>query len=395
LGPTSLIEGRDGNLYGVTGGGGDFGAGTVFKATPEGQETVLYSFAGGSADGANPDTLVQGNDGNFYGVTSSGGISACTARGGAPAYAKNPGPIQCGTVFELTPEGEETILYLFTGGADGGLPMSLIQGNDGYLYGLANEGGIVNTDTGAGGGGVVFRITGPGSEQALYAFDDSAGNGASPQSLMQATDGTFYVTTYLGGAADLGAIVRVTTGGEESVLYSFLGGADGQFPRAPLLEWSDGNFYGVTQFGGTSGRGTFFQLTLSGQETVLYQFGSNTAGGLYPQTLVAGSSGQFVGVTSSGGLVSACGGLGCGTVYQITPSGAELARYQFDPYTYENVTSEPGVAAVIQMADGTLYGITTSGGVAMSTGGGGTLFSLSLDGVFTTLYEFGSGAAAP
>jgi uncharacterized repeat protein (TIGR03803 family) len=298
-------------------------------------------------------------------------------------------PIGCGTVFTVTPEGRETVLYFFTGGADGGLPTGLIQAADGHLYGTATYGGLVNTATGGRGGGVIFRITGAGSEQVVYSFDGSSGNGANPLSLMQAADGDFYVTTDEGGTGYSGAIVRIAASGAESVLYSFLGGGDGDLPSAPLIQWSDGNFYGVTQFGAASGGGggTFFQLTPSGQETVLYRFSSNAAGGTYPLTLVAGhgNSSPFFGVASGGGLVSDCGG-GCGTVYQITPSGAESALYRFEQEISGNLISPPNAIAVIESSDGTLYGITMSNGV-----NAGTLFSLSPGGVLTTLHAFGSG----
>jgi uncharacterized repeat protein (TIGR03803 family) len=389
LAPVSLIEGRDGNLYGVTQLGGDFGFGTVFKATPQGQESVLYSFAGGTADGANPLTLLQGSDGNLYGITGSGGVVACQNEF---APLGSTGLVGCGVVFAVTPDGMETVLYSFSGGADGGLPTALVQAGDGYLYGVAGYGGIVNAQTRARGGGVVFRLMGPGAEQVVYAFDGSRGAGQSPQSLMQGTDGSFYVTTGLGGAANWGAIVHITTDGAGSVLYSFQGGADGELPSAPLIAWSDGNFYGVTAFGGANGGGTFFRLTPAGQETVVYQFGTSAAHGLNPWTLIAGSGGQLFGVTSSGGLMPDCGGGGCGTVYQITPAGAESALYQFGQYTYENLVTASDVAAVIQSADGTLYGVTSGSGIPTATEvGGGTLFSLSPGGVLTTLHEFGSG----
>jgi uncharacterized repeat protein (TIGR03803 family) len=104
-GPVALIQVTDGNFYGVTAEGGDFGFGSVFRITPEGEELVLYSFAGGPEDGGNPQSLMEATDGNFYGTTSSGGC--------------------CGAVFKLTPEGSEAILYFFKGKADGGTPPPL------------------------------------------------------------------------------------------------------------------------------------------------------------------------------------------------------------------------------------------------------------------------------
>jgi uncharacterized repeat protein (TIGR03803 family) len=387
--PTALIAGSDGNLYGVTQEGGASGAGTVFMATPQGQERVLYSFAGGTRDGASPMSLLQGSDGNFYGITGGGGNVACPT-GAAPAGSipSTPALSPCGTVFEVSPDGTETILYYFTGQADGGGPTSLIQGSDGTLYGTTGSGGVINAQTGSLGGGVVFQITGPGSEQVVYAFDGSTA-GMSPQSLTQAADGSLYVMVGEGGAALFGTIVHLTASGEASVLHSFGAGTDGRLPNAPVIESSDGNFYGVTPFGGTYGGGTFFQLTPAGVETILYSFGA----GDVPVTFVAGSGGQFFGGTSSGGS-DACGGDGCGTVFQITTSGVESMLHSFPPFTYGNLITQSGVGSIVELADGTLYGITGSEGVPISTGGGGTLFSLSPDGTFTTLHEFGAAAAA-
>lgn len=130
-----LILGNDGNYYGTALGGGSAGDGTVFMITPAGVETVVYSFAGGS-DGVSPGAkLLLASDGNFYGTTGYGGT------GGS------------GTVFKLTPQGVETVLYSFTGGSDGATPMGdLIQGSDGALYGTTSSGGASNA-------GVVFRLT--------------------------------------------------------------------------------------------------------------------------------------------------------------------------------------------------------------------------------------------
>jgi len=188
---------------------------------------------------------------------------------------------------------------------------------------------------------------------------------------MQASDGNLYVTTASG------TIMRIAPSAAESVLYS--PGTNGVSPGGAVIQWTDGNFYGLAG-GGTGNGGTFFQLTPSGQLTVLYQFGSNSAEGLYPLTLVKSSnSNEFFGITSAGGLVPDCGGSGCGTVYQITPTGVESAVYQF---SVSNAVFGSGAAAVIQGSDGTLYGIT------MGEESTGTVFSLSSEGVFTTLHTF-------
>jgi uncharacterized repeat protein (TIGR03803 family) len=131
-----LIQGGDGNFYGTTYQGGTSGDGAVFKVTPSGTETILYSFVGGSSDGANPEAgLTQGSDGNLYGNTYLGGAS------------------NLGTVFKLTPTGTETVLHSFAGGSsDGANPSAnLIQSSDGNLYGSTGAGG-------PGGDGTFFKV---------------------------------------------------------------------------------------------------------------------------------------------------------------------------------------------------------------------------------------------
>ena len=165
--PEVLIQGSDGNFYGTTDGGGAHSAGAVFKLTPEGAETILYSFAGGS-DGANAQGLVQGSDGNFYGTTATGGAN------------------NVGTVFRLTPEGVETIPYSFSGtsysGPDGANPIGqLVQGSDGNFYGVTELGGLpspVITDTTTCG--TVFKVTPEGVETILHRFSGPDGQDPMP-----------------------------------------------------------------------------------------------------------------------------------------------------------------------------------------------------------------------
>jgi uncharacterized repeat protein (TIGR03803 family) len=170
--PSGMIQGSDGNFYGTTSNGGQFNQGTVFRITPDGAETVLYSFAGGNADGANPTgDLVQGSDGNFYGATGSGGPGECP--GTEPVGYSGP-PSTCGTLFKLTPDGAETVLHFFSGGADGGQPTgSLVQGSDGNFYGTTSY-----------GSGTVFAITPQGEEAVLYSFPNYTNDGSKPSSLI-------------------------------------------------------------------------------------------------------------------------------------------------------------------------------------------------------------------
>jgi uncharacterized repeat protein (TIGR03803 family) len=180
-----LIQGSDGNFYGTTYFGGANNLGAVFKVTPSGTETLLYSFAGGS-DGEHPYAgVIQGSDGNFYGTTYQGGASGY------------------GTVFEITPSGTETVLYAFAGGSDGANPEAgVIQGRDGNFYGNTFQGG-------AGSVGTVFKITPSGSETILHTFAGSR-DGANPSAnLLQSGDGNLYGSTGAGGAGGFGTFFKV------------------------------------------------------------------------------------------------------------------------------------------------------------------------------------------
>jgi len=318
-----LIQGSDGDFYGTTGHGGvnsscsasqyASGCGTVFKVTPAGVETVLYSFAGGS-DGSDPDAaLIQGSDGNFYGTTGYGGSnSSCTGTV----------LVGCGTVFKVTPAGVETVLHSFTGGGDGGVPDGLIQGSDGNFYGTTADGGsnsICSASVSVYGCGTVFKVTPAGVETVLYSFT-GVGDGIGPTGLIQGSDGNFYGTTSDGGSSLIsnGAVFKVTPAGVETVLYSFFAN-DGADPGAALIQGSDGNFYGTTELGGSTGVGTLFKITPAGVETMLYSFTGGGDGGV-PNGLIQGSDGNLYGTTEIGGANSSCSASaysgGCGTVFK-------------------------------------------------------------------------------
>lgn len=202
--PIDLIQAFDGSLYGVTADGGTHNVtgGTVFKVSPSGTLTSLYSFCAlqNCADGEEPLGLAQGSDGNFYGVTNSGGA--------------NNG----GTVFKITSAGQVTTLYNFcsqTACADGQAPVgSLVQGTDGNFYGVTNLGGY--TGDGTLGYGVIFRMTPQGGFTTLYTFCSGGSgctDGSVPQSgLVQATDGNFYGTTWYGGAGVYGVVYKLSVG---------------------------------------------------------------------------------------------------------------------------------------------------------------------------------------
>jgi uncharacterized repeat protein (TIGR03803 family) len=373
-----LVQATDGNLYGATNAGGASsfcpytpqGCGTVFKITTSGALTTLYNFCSQTncTDGDEPEaTPVQSTNGNFYGTTAGGGTDT-TCNGG----------FGCGTVFKITPNGTLTTLHSFTG-TDGELPVAaLVQSTNGDFYGTTYFGGTsASCDAGCG---TVFKITPTGTLTTLYNFCSRSGctDGAYPQGpLVQGANGTFYGTTFVGGANCDGTIFEITSSGTLTTLHSF-DGTDGSFPIAGLLQATNGDFYGTTIEGGAHAYyGTVFEITPSGTLTTLHSF--DPKDGSYPDALLQATNGDLYGITSLGGAGDNCSrGYGCGTVFKITTSGAFATLYNFCTLTGCTDGDTP-IGGLIQDTNGTFYGTTTNGG---STSGGcprgdcGTVYSL-------------------
>ena len=209
-------------------------------------------------------------------------------------------------------------------------------------------------------------------------------NGAVPTDvLVQGTDGNLYGTTQYGAAANIGTIFKLTQGGALTTIYSFCSKtlcADGSLPDAGLIQASDGNFYGTTFWGGSQDSGTVFKITSSGSLTTLHSFCSlaKCADGANPHAaLMIGSDGNFYGTTSGAGTGNA------GGVFKLTPTGAFTALYSFCSQTNCADGSSPE-GGVIQWTDGNFYGTTSAGGSV----GASTVFKLTPSGVLTTLYAF-------
>jgi len=278
-----LIMDSSGNLYGTTGFGGADGAGVIFKLAPNGTETVLHSFAGGS-DGSYPQAgLIMDKKGNLYGTTPyGGGIAGCEGYG-------------CGTIFKLAPNGTETVLYSFTGGSDGSEPVAgLIMDSSGNLYSTTYGGG-------ADGDGVVFKLTPNGTETVLYSFTGESDGGYPYAGPIMDSSGNLYSTTYGGGADGAGVVFKLAPDGTETVLHSFTGGSDGGYPYAGLVMDTKGNLYGTTYYGGADNRGVVFQLAPDGTETELHSF-TRRSGGKFPKAgLLMDKKGNLYSTTYGGG----------------------------------------------------------------------------------------------
>jgi uncharacterized repeat protein (TIGR03803 family) len=239
-----LIKATNGNFYGTTysGGTGENGFGTIFEITPGGTLTTLHKFE--ENDGAYPySSLVQGGNGNFYGTTSAGG-----------RYGQ-------GTVFEITPSGTLTTLHNFDG-SDGAYPYAgLVQGTNGDFYGTTETAGFY--DGGNNGEGTIFEITPSGKLTTLYVFGNQDGGGYPYAALIQGKNGNFYGTTSYGGEYYDGTVFEITPDGVLLTLISFESSSgDGSRPYAPLVQDTNGNIYGTTYIGGEYGEGTVFTLAV-------------------------------------------------------------------------------------------------------------------------------------
>jgi uncharacterized repeat protein (TIGR03803 family) len=282
-----VILATDGNLYGTTTLGGNNGNGVLYRLSPTGAYTVLHDFANGS-DGANPVYApIEGSDRNIYGITTPNSASSAVLYKYAPSTS----------TFST--------LYTFGEPAASEYPTSLIQAANGNLYGTVS-GGIC---------GEIFELTTSGALVWSYNFTcpkvGQAAGGSAPVQMLQASDGNFYGATLNGGSSlGYGVIFKLDQMGNVSVIYTFPN--SGQYGAAPvgLTEGTDGNIYGATIGAGKYRGGTLFQLTTSGNITLLYSLNSKTGSGpLAPP--VQHTDGTFYGTTESGGKANA------GVVYSL------------------------------------------------------------------------------
>jgi uncharacterized repeat protein (TIGR03803 family) len=352
-----LISDKAGNLYGTTQGGGSNDFGTVFRLAPDGTETVLHSFEGGTDDGGVPEAgVIADYAGNLYGTTYGGGAN------------------DFGTIFKLAPDGAETVLYFFKGGNDGAMPVAgLVRDSAHNLYGTTRNGGGSSNCT--DGCGTVFKLAPDGTETVLHAFADGS-DGANPNAgVIVDAAGNIYGTTVRGGANGYGTVFKLAADGTETVLYNFcsrLNCADGTTPYSGLISDSAGNLYGTTALGGITrgsriGNGTIFKLATDGTETVLYVFpGGDHGSGPSYGSLLADKAGNLYGTVGGGAD-------GQGIVFKLTTDGSESALHAFKGGS-DGAQPEGGVIADKK---GNLYGSTAFGGNdGNCTGGCGTVFEI-------------------
>jgi uncharacterized repeat protein (TIGR03803 family) len=318
-----------GNLYGTTSEGG-LGWGVVFELAANGTETTLHKFTCG-ADGCFPSAaLIRDAAGNLYGTTVNGGDPVC----------------QCGVVFKMDKNGNETVLHTFMGGSDGALTSApVIRDAAGNLYGT--------TPVGGHGNGIVFKLDSSGKETVLYRFRGGADGSQPSGGLVRDSAGNLYGMTGSGGHSN-GTVFKLDATGHETVLYRFRGGVDGSGPVASLVRDPAGNLYGMTGGGGTActpggqACGTVFKLDSSGAKTTLHSFIGNEEDGSFPQGgLIRDSAGNLYGTTSDSG------GANVGTIFEITSAGVESVL------SYVSGVPAPGL---VRDSEGNFYGATEVGG---------------------------------
>ncbi|MGA8576983.1 MAG: choice-of-anchor tandem repeat GloVer-containing protein [Candidatus Cybelea sp.] len=339
-------------------------------------EKVLYAFSG--PDGAYPNPVITGPNGVLYGTTSYGGAY------GSQCYA-----LGCGTVFQLTPGNgpsawTETVLYSFTGGADGASPARVTLGANGVLYGATYAGGANNL-------GTVFALTPPPSgqtnwtESVLYSFTGGA-DGGYPYAAITDLRGSLYSTTSSFGTLNAGVAFRLTppapgqTNWTETVIHAFGAAGDGSSPTAGFT-LAGTTLLSTTSAGGGCrlfgpGCGTVYQLTPKGRgnrewrETILHRF--TGFDGLFPNwEPTLGQNGQLYATASNGG--GGCGGFGCGTTIEMTPPVTHRRTWDSHIIFYFGQKGVAYVGALIADETGNLYGEAQSGGSL----GDGVIFELS------------------
>jgi uncharacterized repeat protein (TIGR03803 family) len=363
---TPLISDGVGNLYGTTFRGGATDNGTFFELTSTAshgwKQTVLFNFPFAAAINAlsfPQGGLTRDAEGNFYGVSPYDGSSICFTGGAQEG---------CGTIWKLTLTStgwKRSILYSFTGGTDGGGPLSLVMDSAGNLYGLTSDTGY----------GSVFELARNGTKwtfSTLYTFTGGA-DGASPSTIILDKSGDLLGTAYAAGSGTCeggcGVVFEVSPvsggGWKESTLYSFLGGSDGGTPYGGIGLDASGNIFGLADSYGTDGSigGEIFEISHSSgswTESVPYTFPSAVG----PVGMASDASGHLYGTTYNGGLLNLCEN-GCGTIFSFSPISGGWSYQTIYSFTGTFDGKTPAAAPSIPDATGNLY-VATQGFLAIN-----------------------------
>lgn len=345
---------------------------------------TLHRFKG-LGDGRNPwSDLVADRAGNLYGTTILGG-SRDICRGYRPKG--------CGAVFKLAPDGNETLIHVFSGPPDGAFPEAgLVADGNGNLYGTTSSGGAFDK-------GAVFEIAANGTEAVLYSFRGA--HGENPQAdLIIDGSGNLYGTTAYGGdkncpekvvRSGCGVVFKVTPNGKELVLHAFANGEEGNEPLGGLVADRSGNLFGMTQLGGSGYYGNIFKIAPDGTETVLYGFQGMPDGARPAGSLIMDAAGNLYGTTGFGGNSCEFSVYGCGVVFRLAPNGDETVLHAFAEGHGDGIVPDAGLVADAQ---GNLYGTTLFGGESPYTGYG-TVFEVAADGAEAVLHSFNATAYEP
>lgn len=328
--PSMMVQGRDGNIYGATTSGGSHFYGNIFKMTPSGTLTSIYSFD--STHGNGPvGGITLGTDGNFYGTTYQGGSG------------------HAGTIFKVTPSGTFTELYDFTNGSDGAYPrVPPAQAQDGNFYGV----------TGNGTTPVLYQWTTAGVFTPMATLPAQS---YSP--LLLGLDGYLYGTTVNGGTHNGGTVFQFQPSTKTlKIIFNF---NTEYSPYGPLMQGPDGVLYGTTSVGGTGGGGVVFKMTTGGSYKVLVNFNTTTkTGGTKPYSgVVLGSDKYLYGVTSTGGAN------GQGVLFKVSTTGSGFKVL----HDFATVTGDTPYSTPLLHTSGTIYGMAFHGGAHTAYG---TVYSL-------------------
>jgi len=320
--PGLLAQGQDGGLYSTmpTQISGD---GTVIGCSPSGLCNAIFQFT--DVNSSPTSGLSLGFDGNFYGTAETGGAG------------------RTGTVFKVS-GGAMTVLHTFTDGTDGAYPWAPpVQAPDGNIYGVTYNGSNP---------GKAYKITPSGVFSVLATLPSG-----TQAPLVVGIDGKLYGTTPYGGDFNRGTVFQMTTKGIVKIIHSF--GADGLVPIGPVMQASDGKFYGTTSGGGSFNQGIVYQVTTGGTYKVLHNFQTATEGTGSTTGLVQGSDKFLYGVIAGGGIN------GLGSLYKVNTTGTTFAvLHSFDKLTGGTPFSTPTLHT-----NGTIYGVTHTGGSENSTYG--------------------------